>query len=100
MSHIDAEMTAPILSSSMSLAHIAYRYPISHIDIHFRYLIDVRIPISISHIDTGSYLVTLSAVLPHQRGDARLSAEAAAVQVQHPGNRARQMLLAASRDAI
>jgi len=45
-------MTISILSSSISLAHIPYRYP-------HRHLIDVRSPISISHIDIGSYLVTL-----------------------------------------
>jgi len=47
-----------------SISHIPYRY--SH-----RYLIDVRSPISISHIDIGSYLVTLADIARPVRHDIR-----------------------------
>ena len=63
-----------------SITHIPYRYP-------HRYLIDVRSPISISHIDIGSYLVTLDSPADTE-GCTRLKASSKCAGVTSGGGSA------------
>jgi len=72
------KMTISIPSSPISITRVPYRYS-------YQYPIDVRSPISVSHIDIGSYLVTLQGGAGHRRG---LVNERVPLRLRHaPGER-------------
>ena len=77
ISHIDIQDDHIDIPYPTSITRIPYRYS-------YRYPINVRSPISISHIDIGSYLVTLSA-RPYPAA-AAAAAEAAAEAAEAAGS--------------